>query len=207
MTQTQSASPVFSRRNKTLITIRAVASADAEAMQAFVTGLGAATRRFRFHGCVNGCAASFLRHLTDVDSVRHVAFVAYAGDTLVGEARYFLGAQNREAEFAIAVADAYQGRGVAAALMNALIRRARAAGIRHLYGDVLEDNERMAAFMRRQGFEIDLNGWETTEAGIVRWQRPVRRALRLPSLPRFAQPRATGLARVLALFGQRSVAL
>lgn len=180
---------VFSRRNNTLIAVRPVAVSDAAAMQRFVTGLGQASRRWRFHGCVNGCAESFLRHLTDVDGLQHVAFVAYAGDELVGEARYFRDAQG-EAEFAIAVADAYQRRGVAGLLMQALLRAARRAGITHLYGDVLDGNEKMAAFMTRQGFEIDLSRWDQVDTGIVRYQRAVRPTLRqlLPSFAGLQRP-------------------
>ena len=41
--------------------------------------------------------------------------------------------------------------------MQTLLSSARAAGITHLYGDVLEENVKMAEFMQRQGFEIDLS--------------------------------------------------
>lgn len=174
------------------LTLRPVVAADADAMQAFVVALGGATRRFRFHGTVNGCAPGLLRQLTDVDGRRHVAFVACAGEAIVGEARFFASADGRDAEFAIAVADAFQGKGVAGALMDLLVDAARAAGIARLYGDVLDDNQRMAAFMRRRGFEIDLGLWDLSDASLVRWQRVVRRPRvrlgqwRLPSLPRLA---------------------
>ena len=45
--------------------LRPVRAADATAMQAFVTGLGAAARRSRFHGAINACSPGMLRHLTE----------------------------------------------------------------------------------------------------------------------------------------------
>ena len=159
-------------------TLRPVRAADATAMQAFVTGLGAGDRRLRFHGAVNACAPGLLRHLTEVDGVRHVAFVACAegegeadeGVRIVGEARYVVtGAAGASAELAIAVADDHRGRGIADELLRALLGAAVEAGIGRLHGDVLAGNVRMAAFMRRHGFEID--PFADAEPGLARWQR------------------------------------
>ncbi len=195
----------FFRRQNLLVTVRRVSAADAPAMQRFVEGLSARSRRWRFHGWVNGCGEAFLRHLTEVDFDDHVAFVAYVGDDLVGEARYVRGGHLTEAEFAIAVADGYQGRGIARALMDALLAAAREAGVAHLYGDVMEDNAAMAAFMQRQGFAIDLARWDTVDAGLVRYQRAVRASLhehllgRLPAwLSTVGLPSFDGLAQRFA---------
>lgn len=156
------------------VTLRPVRAEDSDAMQAFVCGLDATSRRLRFHGALNVASPSLLRHLTQVDSVRHVAFVACMADdsgaeTLVGEARCFVDAHDSErAEFAIAVADSVRGRGVAAELMTAVMQSAQRVGVRCLHGDVMADNQRMAGFMRRLGFEIDFAA--EADTGIDRWQ-------------------------------------
>ena len=154
--------------------LRPVAPSDAPAMERFVAGLGAASRRWRFHGAVNGCTPALLRQLTVADGVRHVAFVtligADDGETIVGEARYVVDDDGAGAEFAIAVADSVRGCGVADRLLRALLDAARRAGLHHLQGDVLEGNERMAGFMRRHGFEAEIDVW-AAQPGSVRWQR------------------------------------
>jgi RimJ/RimL family protein N-acetyltransferase len=157
------------------VTLRPVCPADADAMQAFfVESLSPASRRLRFHGAVNACAPGLLRHLTEADGTQHVAFVALAtrpGDParIVGEARYVVDGGVDRAEFAISVADAVCGQGVAQALMQQLFAAARDAGVARLHGDVLADNGRMAAFMRRLGFEL---AWQVdADAGIERWER------------------------------------
>ena len=159
-------------------TLRRVNASDTGAMQRFVMGLSGAARRMRFHGAVNACTPGLLRQLTQADGSRHVAFVACVrgddGEQIVGEARYFVaGTSFASAEFAIAVTDGLQGRGLADGLLSALLEAAGAAGVGKLYGDVLAGNARMAGFMQRHGFAID---WSAdVEAGTARWQRAVPR--------------------------------
>lgn len=161
-------------------TLRPVRSADATAMERFVMGLSAASRRMRFHGAVNACSPELLRRLTQADGVRHVAYVACiddgdGGEQIVGEARYFVSG-SESAEFAIAVADSQRGRGLADDLLRALLRSAGAAGLAQLYGDVLDGNARMAVFMQRHGFAVDMDA--DADPGTARWQRGLRQTLR-----------------------------
>lgn len=157
-------------------TLRPVRSTDGPAMGRFVMGLSAASRRMRFHGAVNACGPDLLRRLTNADGVRHVAYVACIdgeeGERIVGEARYFV-SDGESAEFAIAVADSHRGCGLADDLLRALLRAAGAAGLARLHGDVLDGNARMAGFMQRHGFDIDL--YADADAGTARWQRGLRR--------------------------------
>ncbi|MBI5719078.1 MAG: GNAT family N-acetyltransferase [Burkholderiales bacterium] len=137
--------------------LRPVRAQDLTPMRDFVRSLSAASRQARFHGGIKPDSERLLRYLSQADGVHHIAFVAVLacddGDVIVGEARCVRAASGESsAEFAIAVADAWQGRAVAPRLLHALRRAAAAAGIRTLFGDVLAGNARMAAFMRRHGF-------------------------------------------------------
>ena len=58
------------------------------------------------------------------------------------------------AEFAIVVADAWQGRGVARMLMGQLAASAKARGLRRLEGSVLRGNAGMLNFTRAFGFTV-----------------------------------------------------
>lgn len=157
-----------------VLNLRAVRADDAQAMAAFIGGLSSDARRMRFHGAVNASAPGLLRHLTQVDGLRHVAFVACAANEegaqeIVGEARYVV--DDDSAEFAIAVADTQRGCGLADALLQCLIKDASAAGVQQMYGDVLDSNARMAAFVGRHGFEVD--ALADAEPGVRRWQRRI----------------------------------
>jgi acetyltransferase len=172
------------------VTLRPVRADDSDAMQAFLAGLDATSRRLRFHAAVSAESPALLRHLTQADGVQHVAFVACTDDgsgaeALVGEARYFIDAHDGErAEFAIAVADSVRGSGVAAELLAAVMHSAQRAGVGCLHGDVMAGNPRMAGFMRRQGFEIDLDA--EADVGVLRWQRQLVRPVPVPALRRDA---------------------
>ncbi len=57
-----------------------------------------------------------------------------------------MSADPEAAEFAVVVADAWQGRGVARMLMTRLIDCARARGLKRLEGTVLRSNHNMLKF-------------------------------------------------------------
>jgi acetyltransferase len=154
-------------RGGTLATLRAVVPADAQAECAFVAGLSPAARFYRFHGAVNGLSDAMARYLTCVDHERHVALVATVveggREVVVADARYV--AEGDVAEFAIAVADRFQGCGLARRLLEALVVCARRAGLRWLVGEVLTGNAAMLGLAGRLGFACSSRG---VDAGVVR---------------------------------------
>lgn len=142
------------------VVVRPVLAFDAAAEQDFVRALSAASRQRRFHVGLRELPASLLRAMTEVDHDAHVAIVAEAiGDddaaTIVADARYVRGPTDDlaadEAEFAIAVADAWQGAGLGRALMQRLARHAARHGITRLVGDVLPGNAAMFAITNALG--------------------------------------------------------
>jgi acetyltransferase len=160
------------------VALRQICPNDAAALQGFVRALSPASRRLRFHVAMNELPGATLRALTCVDQREHVAFiltVAECGtERIVGEARYAVSGDGETAEFGIAVADAFRGRGLAERLLAALIDAARAAGLRWMVGEVLAGNARMLAFMRRCGFAATTRG---VGSGLVRVERSVDRPL------------------------------
>jgi len=137
------------------LTVRPVRPQDADAAQVFVRSLSPASRVLRFHIGIKELAPAMLRAMTDVDPARHVALVVQreGGDgALVADARYVREEGDPStAEFAIAVADEWQGRGLGRRLLAHLVEHARAHGVRKLYGDVLHENRRMIALLREAG--------------------------------------------------------
>lgn len=149
--------------------LRPVVPADLEAEEAFVAALSPHSRRMRFHGAMKQLPPAVLRAMTTIDQRGHVAWVAEAGCVdgearVVADARYVvdeaaaplpaycgLPAAATSAEFAVAVADDWQGVGLGRAMLQRLVRHARGAGLTRLRGTVLADNAPMLALMGRVG--------------------------------------------------------
>lgn len=131
--------------------LRPVEPRDAGAEQAFVAGLSPIARFRRFHFGLNELPAALLRSFVSADQQTHVALVAETVDDvrIVADARYVLDGTARTGEFAIAVADEWQGLGLGRRLMQRLVAQARRDGLARLCGDVLADNEPMLALLRR----------------------------------------------------------
>lgn len=150
--------------------LRSVCAQDRAAMGQYLTVLGADRRRLRFHGAVNPLSERLLSQMTRGDGGTLLALVAVLpaddGDVIVGEACCARSTEDQTAEFAISVAQASQGSGLAQQLLDALLQAAAAEGIVHVVGEVLEHNGRMANFLTRSGFEP----CDAPEAGVQRWQ-------------------------------------
>jgi len=76
------------------------------------------------------------------------------GIDIVAGARYYVQADTRRCEFAAAIADGWQGVGLASPLMRELIQAARARGLKQMEGFVLAGNTRMLDLARRLGFTL-----------------------------------------------------
>ena len=95
-----------------------------------------------------------VEHLTTVDYVDRMAFVALRADALVGVARYDRWPLRSEAEVAFFVDDAHRGRGMATVLLEYLAEAARRAGISAFTATVLPTNQRMVGVFRAAGFDV-----------------------------------------------------
>jgi RimJ/RimL family protein N-acetyltransferase len=134
--------------------VRPISADDRDAFSIWFGRLTPESRRRRFHGPKPKLSARELTYLTEVDHVTHTALVTIddAGD-LIGEARYATSEPDaRVADFAIMVADEWQGRGVGSRLAAQLIRAARANGMTHLTALTLWENAAARALLRRLGF-------------------------------------------------------
>ena len=140
------------------IVIRPITPRDAAIEQEFVRNLSAESRYFRFMDALRELSPQMLSHFTNVDYDCHMALIAVMpagpGETEIAVARYIVAADNTSCEFALVVADAWQRRGVGAALMDALMDAARRRGLTIMYGEVLASNHKMLDLMRRLGFNV-----------------------------------------------------
>lgn len=141
------------------VTLRPVLPQDFEAEERFVAGLSRETRQRRFHIGIHTLPEPMLRAFTEVDFRTHVALVAEAGydveaPILVADARYVVHDDGANAEFAIAVADDWQGVGLGRQLLMRLGDYARRSGLQQLCGDVLRGNTPMIELVRSLGGRV-----------------------------------------------------
>jgi RimJ/RimL family protein N-acetyltransferase len=141
-------------RDGSTVHIRPIAADDKERLSAAFHRLSAESRRRRFLTPATELSTEDLVYLTEVDHRRHEAMVAVdpADGSLVGSARYVQVPREREtAEVAVAVADDWQRRGVATALLSALSRRAHENGIERFRAYVSSENAVVVDALTRAG--------------------------------------------------------
>lgn len=140
------------------VTLRPLRPEDADIETAFLTGLSPETRSSRLLGGVIKITREYIAQLTHVDYRRDMAIAATVmleeRETLIGVARYVRDADGTGCEFAIVIADAWQGRGIGRRLLEKLIEVARDRGIARIHGDVLATNAPMLTLAKQLGFAL-----------------------------------------------------
>jgi len=140
------------------ITMRPIRPEDARSEQEFIGSLSQAAKYFRFMHEVRELTPETLVRFTQIDYEREMALVATTEqnqkEIIIGIARYYTQADNESCEFAIAVADAWQNKGVGSRLMTALMDAARSKGIRKIMGSILASNTNMLGLVSHLEFSV-----------------------------------------------------
>ena len=160
-----------------LVLVRPIHPQDETLVQSFVRGLSPRSRYFRFHNAIRELDPRMLHAATHVDYRRHLALIAewFDGENEIeiGAARYFVRKDGRTAEFAVAVADAWQRQGLARHLLERLMSIAQRRGLERFEGDVLEENQAMVGLVLDLGFEVNEH---PSEPGVLVVARDLTRA-------------------------------
>lgn len=146
--------------------IRPIRADDAERERDFIRGLSAESRYNRFMYEVGEPSRELIEHFVHVDYRKHMALVAVTGDgteeRIVGVARYVVDGSGSACEFAVAVADAWQSRGIGTTLTRLLFDYARAQGMKRVYGSILANNERMVGLAHWLGLKTSRSAEDAT---------------------------------------------
>ena len=138
--------------------IRPVLPQDEDLTTAFFRNLSAPARYDRFMTSLRELPPELMRRFTQVDYADHLALVAevFSGgrETVIAEARYVRMPNSLDAEFAVSVAEPWQGKKLASLLLGKLACRAAAAGVRRIVGETLATNAKMISLARKAGFTI-----------------------------------------------------
>jgi acetyltransferase len=142
----------------TVVTLRPIRPEDATMEREFVACLSERSLHFRFMHVIRDLSPEMLAQFTRIDYDREMAIVALheaAGQTReIGVARYVICPDGESCEFALVVADAWQGKGLGTRLLTVLAAAARRHGLKQVLGEVLPDNIGMLTLCRNFGFEI-----------------------------------------------------
>ena len=155
------------------ITIRPTLPQDLELQREFFRSLSTEGRYRRFMVPLNELPEVVAQRFISIDYRSHVALLAEVFDDdreiMIGEARYVLDEHDpATSEFALAVADDWQGRGVGRVLLARLEREAAASGIRRMLADTLYDNKAMRALAASSGYTVRAN---REDARLVRLEK------------------------------------
>ncbi len=184
------------------VAVRPVRPDDEADLARFFSSLSLESRVLRFFAAVSNADAS-VKRMVQVDYTSRYGIVAVAGAAarIVGHAMYAT-IQPKKAELALAVADAYQGRGLGTILLGQLAEAAASAGIDVLEAIVLPENHQMLEVLRQSGFPIRAR----SEPGEVHAELPT--TLTPEALRQFEdRERVAAVAAITHLLAPRSVAV
>jgi len=140
-----------------VIHVRVIRPHDDERLRAFHRHLSSDAIMFRFFHMLPELPAPDAEHFTHVDYVNRMALLATTGsaapEEIVGVVRYDR-TEDTTAEVAFVVADAWQGRGIATALLHRLAAYARTKGITTFVAITMGSNARMIEVLRNSGFPM-----------------------------------------------------
>jgi acetyltransferase len=145
------------------VTVRPIRPEDIDLHTQFALGLSQETRYNRFLGAGLKLTPKLLETFTKIDFSRDMALIASTTvegvETPIGVARYARLADSVTCEFAVTVADAWQGHRIGCKLLAMLIDSAREHGVTRLIGEVFATNAPMLRLARslafRAGFHPD----------------------------------------------------
>ncbi len=139
--------------------IRPIRPEDEELHRELFISLSRKTSYFRFFSYRRHLTHEQIARFTQIDYDREIAIIALLEENgrqrSIGVNRLTFQPRFDKHEFAIVVADAYQGQGVGTILMKRLLEIARDRKIPRIYGLVLAENQKMIEFCQRFGFVVD----------------------------------------------------
>jgi acetyl coenzyme A synthetase (ADP forming)-like protein len=159
-------------RDGSTLRLREPGEPDRDGLVRFFEALSERSLYLRFHG-IPRVDAHLVEPVLEPDWVECGALLASVAedgeDRIVALANYVRLRDPRSAEVAFAVADDYQGRGIATRMLERLAAVAGPRGIERFVGEVMADNAAMIGVFEGVGFEVS----RTLEGGEVEMTFPI----------------------------------
>ncbi len=138
--------------------VRPIRPSDADLLIDHFNSLSPRSVYMRFFSPVKGLSKTVLIKLTQVDYDRQIALVAIMGKgtqkKITGVCRIILEPDRTRGEFAIAISDEWQGKGIGSSLLKQCLKAAQSKGVKKVTGIVLSENKQMLLLARKLGFDM-----------------------------------------------------
>ena len=146
-------------RDRRRVRLREIRPDDRDEVRQAFDRLSSESRYTRFMSHVSELSPRMLERVVHRQTERELGLVAEIdapdGLDIVAGARYYVQGDGESCEFAITVADGWQGVGLASRLMRELTRIARLRGLTQMEGFVLAGNSGMLKVAHRLGFTVN----------------------------------------------------
>ena len=138
------------------VTLRPIKPEDEPMELEFIRGFSTETSRFRFFEIIKDLPHEALVGFCNIDYDMEMAFVAETREgerrIEIGVSRLILEPNKKRGEFAVVVADKYQGKGLGIKLVDMLIEVAKEKGVESIYGIIMSENLKMIRLCEKLGF-------------------------------------------------------
>ena len=141
------------------VTVRPTLPQDIELQRVFFRGLSPRARNNRFLTPMSELPATLVESFANIDYSRHLALLAEVFEDgrehMIGEARYVVDARDPAVcEFAVAVADNWQGLGLGGFLLARLEEQAAKGSVNRMTAETLTVNRAMQRLAHRAGYSV-----------------------------------------------------
>ena len=141
-------------KNGVTVTFRPVKPEDEFRFDELFKSLSQESILFRFFQVIKELSHDTLSRYCNLDYDREIAIVAeLPNGRLIGVVRLILGSDRKTGEFAITVADSWQGLGLGSKLMDYIIKIANELRVEAIYSMVSSANYKMVSLCGKMGFE------------------------------------------------------
>ena len=145
-------------KDGTPLLLRPMRPEDEPLMAELLASCSDETLYFRHFRLIKKWTHQMLIRFTQNDYDREIGIGAFGQppgpEVMMGGGRLVRISEQDAAEFAVLVADPWQGLGLGQKLIERVIEVAREIGVKHLWGEVLAENQPMLEMMKKLGFTI-----------------------------------------------------
>jgi acetyltransferase len=142
----------------TPVLLRPIRPEDEALVKGLLENCSEQTLYSRYFHLIKSFPHSFLIRFTQNDYDREIGLAAFgvppSPEVMTGVGRLVMDPDRNVAEFAVIVADLWQGKGLGEKLISRVIEIARDNGVKLLWGEVLAENVPMLGLMERTGFTL-----------------------------------------------------
>lgn len=138
------------------VVLRPIKAEDENRFNDLIKSLSAQSMRFRFFEIIKEMSHEKLVRYCNLDYDRQIAIVAELRDSkqIIGAGRVIAEPAHKSGEFAVLIADNWQGQGLGSRLMDYVISVGKDMRLERIFAYVLSDNHKMLKLCEKKGFTI-----------------------------------------------------